>query len=181
MKRDQPAGTVYPLFVPPSDIASRTPSEWTESEAKRYFLWLTNSVDDRVAGLLRFLGDDNSSDPSVLLRRVGERAIWVLKKAEFGRIEADGSVKLSDAGYAIAADLGLLVAQRLLDNPGVRWEILRRPKAEASYNQPVLVGLGPVHFDPIRGAVTEALAAVGSGDGGVWDRMYTYWSERARK
>lgn len=172
-------GSNYPLFIPPSETATRLPKDWTEPEARRYFVWLTSSLDERVDALVRFLGETVTEEPLPFLERLGSRALWVFRKPGFMMVRPDRTIGFTDAGLAFAADLGLAVAQALLRIEGVHWEILTRPKSEASFNQPVLVGFGGIHLDPIRGGVPEARYAIEADDPTVWRRLYEYWAKRA--
>lgn len=167
----------YPSFTVPSEHAAKPVADWSAGEAARYLTWLTTAIDKRVTGLLAFLGVSEDEDRS-LLQQVGDRASWVLRKPEFSKLgEPRG---LTESGYALAADLGLLVAQRLCRRlPHLRWEVVRRPRRDASYNQPVLKGFGAMHFDPVRGSVAEALrVARGEAEGNAWLRIFDHWEAR---
>lgn len=167
----------YPHFAVPHELAVKSVPLWTEAEAKRYLVWLTSSIESRVAGLLSFLGENDEEDRP-LIDRVGRKASWVLRKR--GNTTGASDAGLSESGYALAADVGLLVAQRLCRQlPHLRWEVVRKPKHDASYNQPVLRGFGAMHFDPVRGSVAEALRAIREPTvGNPWIAMYEYWLER---
>lgn len=169
--------STYSTFAVPSELAVKPVSEWTEAEARRYLVWLRSTMDERVAGLLSFLGEPESQDRT-LLERVGEKATWVLRSLPF-TLEGRPS-ELNEAGYALAADLGLLVAQRLCRRlPHLAWEVVRKPMRDPSYNQPVLKGFGSMHLDPVRGSVAEAMrAARGEATGNAWLRIYDHWLAR---
>ena len=51
--------------------------------------------------------------------------------------------KLTNVGYAVAADMGLLVAKLLLEacRPKVEWMLVTKPKRDSSYHLPVLTGI----------------------------------------
>ena len=72
-------------------------------------------------------------------------------------VETNTGPLVTVTGYALAADLGLLMATMLqAECSGLRWEIVTRPKSDASYNLPVLRPFGPVHMDPIQVSVNIA-------------------------
>jgi hypothetical protein len=172
-----PSDCEYPLFVPPLNLALKLPRDWTEAEARHYFMWLTAGMDDRIAVSLRILGEESTTDSSALLKSVGRKAMWVLRKREFTFDQVDKAPRLTDCGYALAADLGLLVASSLIGaNERIHWTILRRPKSEFSHNQPVLSGFGRQFLNPISGSITETLKSLRSGDGeGGWFRIFDHW------
>jgi hypothetical protein len=171
----------YSPFSPPGDLANSSPSEWTIAQAQRYLTWLTSVTNERISALLAFLGDDGSGDCGELLRRVGSRATWVIQKPEFCHRVSD-EIRLTELGYSVAADLGLLVARCLVEScPSIHWEVLRRPKSEVSFNQPVLVGFGKLHLDPVRGSVAEVYRALEKvGDGSAWAVIFMFWRDRAQ-
>ena len=175
-----PSFSSYPVFRPPPELAAGSPADWSSAEANRYLMWLVSVLEPRVLDLLAYLGETSEGSPANLLVRVGEKAIWVLKKPEFSCCQADGAVRLTAEGYSLATDLGLLIAKLLIENSAnVRWEILRRPKSEVSFNQPVLVGFGKRHLDPVRGSVAEAYRCLKQdGPATAWMRIYEFWSSR---
>ena len=171
----------YQPFAPPEHLAKNRPIEWSVADAHRYLTWLTSVLDHRVDRMLEYLGEDAHGDPEQLISRVAQRAMWILRKPEFSTVGHE-SMQLTEPGYSLAADLGLLVAKCLMAaNPEIQWRVLRRPKSEVSFNQPVLVGFGKVHLDPIRGSVVAALHCLkGKGDSDVWRRMFAHWTQLAR-
>jgi len=69
--------------------------------------------------------------------------------------------ELTNAGYSLAADAGLLFARALLrHHPGVRWDIVRKPKRDMAFQLPVLVGLGPVYLDAVGGSIADFQATL---------------------
>lgn len=172
----------YPEFTPPPEISTGSPRDWTEAQANRYLVWLVTSLDRRVTDMLHFVGESDDDDCPSLLRRVGEKAVWILRKPGFLLQGEHAEARFSEAGYALAADIGLLVARCLIrKHDKVRWEILRRNKNDPSYRQPILVGFGQQHLDPVRGSVAEAGRILrGESPVDAWLRILEYWSERAR-
>jgi hypothetical protein len=66
---------------------------------------LTSVTDARAGAVLDYLGVPPVDDAPELLERVGDRALWVLRKPGFLNTTSDGSLEFTDTGYALAADL----------------------------------------------------------------------------
>jgi len=99
-------------------------------------------------------------------------------------IETATGRALNNTGFALAADMGLIVAHYLLeDSPtNLRWKIVHRPKSDMSYRLPVLDVKNYNHFDPIGGSIAEAQGILrGDVDFEIWSQMYTHWLEKAKK
>ena len=175
--------TEYPLFAPPAHLSAKGRKNWTAREAKEYRDWLLGVFDDRIKSLITRLGVPFGDTPTEHLLSVGERAKTLLLGAPFSE-ESPGGRKLTNLGYALAADLGLLVAKYLLDRAGdvLRWEIIRKPKSELSYNLPVLEGFGFNYLDPIGGSTAEASAVLrGQRGADAWQRIYEFWLKKAQR
>lgn len=174
---------LYPRFLPPDKVAAKSHRDWSKKEAQIYFDWLMESSGERVCGLLRFVGKDGQAQRNrQLLRDVGERIVALLTLDEYSRTR-DGSRTLTDAGYALAADMGLLTAEVLQAVAGasVQWAILRKPKSDISYNLPVLTGFGKLILDPVGGSVAEATGVLaGLRESDAWVRIVDFWSPRAK-
>ena len=87
--------------------------------------------------------------------------------------------KLTHEGFALAADLGLLVARLLLKDHNVtaRW-VLVTQKRNLHFNHPVIQGSSKVQLNPITGAITEFSYALKNGwDSEIWAKMYSHWKE----
>lgn len=157
----------YPMFIPPSELWQKDRTTWSKQEADRYFAWLMSCKDQRVLSMLAFLGGSEAGDSIPHLLAVGRAALPHLRDEKFAT--SDGGVGyLTDAGYALAADLGLLLADRLIRKGGdrIKWKTLRGGKKHISYNMPVLTGFGPGEpstVDPI-------LASIGLSSGVVSGR-----------
>lgn len=68
---------------------------------------------------------------------MGEWAVAELPKPDYSR-QADHRVGLTDAGNALAADLGLLVADTLTGkHPQLEWETVRKPRFAAPKANPI--------------------------------------------
>ena len=169
--------TAYPLLIPPEPLATRDRRDWSHREAKAYKTWLLDNVDGCVNYLLTFLGFDVTDLEEEKLGIIGKRWAEVASNSEFSK-RMEQRIELTNQGYALTADMGLLVAKLLLDkhHPEVQWSIVRRPKSDISYNLPVLTGFGPLTLDPILGALAEGRdVLLGRKDVQVWLTMYKFW------
>jgi len=155
----------YPLFVPPLTLAGKDRKAWSAVEAKEYFTWLVTVAPSRVDHLLNFLNIARLPLNGELLDIAQVRLESSLSEGGFYRTESERR-RLTDAGYAIAADMGLLVATIAIASSSgkVKWETLRKPKSDASFNLPILKGFenDSVHFDPIQGSIA-CLAGIVNG------------------
>ena len=172
----------YPLFIPPDHLASKGRENWSAKEATEYREWLLGVLDERVEELTRLLEEPTGASPSDHLMALGEKAASLLGKAPFSE---DGPIgrTLTNAGYALAADMGLLVAQYLLKAAPdkLRWETVRKPKRDLSYNQPVLEGFSFTYLDPVGGSIGEAFGILqGKREADAWKRTYEFWVEKAQ-
>lgn len=170
----------YPIFSPPLELASKPPKDWSKADAEKYFEWFVGVCSERVNGLLGFLGLHESKDAAPLLTDVQEKLQTLLTGEPF-TMEGPSGRSLTNEGYAIAADAGLLVAQLLIEHADgrVQWEILRRPKTDQSFNLPVLVGFDSVHLDPVAGSIGDAAwIARGNRKPDAWKSMFEFWSAK---
>lgn len=132
--------------------------------------------------MLGYLGlsmDHQDSDD--VLEKAGQSAIQVMKTSAFSSGGGTESASLNNYGYALAADMGLLVSRCLLrDFPDrVYWETLRKPKSNLSYNLPVLKGFGNRFLEPVGVSITDSLWCVrGKEDETVWKRLYIFLAAR---
>jgi hypothetical protein len=199
----------YPLFIPPAELAEKDSREWSAKEAKSYLYWLLGVHQERIDGLLKFFGETLTAAPEDDLVRLGEQVAEAIKTSDFSRLVSpipkkrfDFSQvptsretisdffryiscigpKLTDAGYALAADMGLLVAKFLLDecSDKVKWSIVRSPKSDVSYNLPVLIGFGKLQLDPIGGSIAQTYGLLrGNKKPTVWQEIFTIWKGEA--
>lgn len=167
----------YPIFAPPTELASKQPREWSKSEAEAYLNWFLNSAPKRVDNLIDFLGLNEAEQPASLLTKAQEKLEQLLVRDQFVTDLPTGK-KLTNQGYALAADLGLLVARLLLKQGKgkVTWEILKKPKTDQSFNLPVLAGFGGVHLDPIAGSIGDAAwIARHNKKPEAWRKTFDFW------
>ena len=172
----------YPLLIPPAPLSTKGHRDWSSKEADEYKAWLISSLEQRISAVLDYfqITEDGLSGADLLLR-LGELATDVLSDSEFSTSEADGTRSLTNAGHAVAADLGLVVARMLIEEGGgkVQWRVMRKPKSDMSYNLPVLSGFGRLTLDPVGGSVAEAHGVLGGRRGSdAWARVLEFWSEK---
>jgi len=166
----------YRLFIPPIRLAEKTPRDWTKREADAYMRWVIESVEERVAALLSYLGEQCGDDAEDLLLRVGNKVEVLLHDDQFAT-EGDTGFQLTNQGYALAADVGLLVAKLLLRDTGsaLKWSVVRKPKSDMSYNLPVLIGFGERDYlEPVGVSVAYSHAILrGDRSSDVWAKLYS--------
>lgn len=170
----------YPTFSPPIHLAIKPPKKWSNLEAKTYFEWFLSSLESRVDKFFNFLDLDRTLECEILLREAQDKCEKLLATGEFTQILPTGP-KLNNMGYALAADLGLVVASMLIKQSKgqVSWSILKKPKSSQSYNLPVLIGFNTVHLDPIGGSIAEMSWIVkGNINLNAWVKIYKYWSTK---
>lgn len=182
----------YPLFAPPADLAEKPRAEWTTTDARRYFDWLMAVVPERVATVTALLGLDPDGAPGDVLSAAGKQMAMLLSMPGMsteGRLERSTLRRhevethtgplVTVTGYALAADLGLLMATLLrAECPDLRWEIVTRPRSDVFYHLPVLRPFGPVQMEPIQVSVNTAHRVLdGSGPASGWRDVYRWWRE----
>jgi hypothetical protein len=77
----------YPLFIPPEEVNSKKPRDWSYKEAKMYFDWFMSVKVDRLEYLLTVLDEDVSCDNGECLKRVGQKVFDILHKEPFSTDE----------------------------------------------------------------------------------------------
>ena len=171
----------YLPFVPPDHLANKERANWNQKEAKEYRDWLLSVQQARVEELLRRLDAPRAGKPAAHLDMLGSKVADLLGKSPFSE-DSSGGRKLTKLGYALAADMGLLIAQYLLSvrPEKLKWEIVRKPKSELSYNLPVIAGFSNNYLDPIGGSIAEASAILrGQRGPDAWRKIYEFWVEKA--
>lgn len=189
-----PSTEPYPLFIPPAPLHPKDRREWSPKEAQAYYDWLLSILKERTDSLLTYFGEQ-LGEPEETLMRMGEKVAAALRTQEFFEhsegepillkqkhvVVTEGGPTLTNRGYALAADMGLLVARLLLEACGskLRWEILKKPKREFSFNLPVLVGFDKLFLEPVGGCITEAQAVLRGQEGpDVWKRTFVFWKAK---
>lgn len=170
----------YPLFIPPAHLSIKGRANWNAKEATEYREWLLGVIDKRTEELIKKLEEPSAGTPSEHLMALGRKVTPILFDIPFSEITPSGR-RLTNNGYALAADMGLMVAKYLLQKlpDKLRWETIRKPKSELSYNLPVLKGFSLNYLEPIGGSISEASAILRNQRGpDTWKRIYEFWLEK---
>jgi hypothetical protein len=170
----------YPLFVPPEHLTRKGRRNWNAQEANEYKDWIKGILDKRLEELTMRFEEPLGDNPSLHLNALGKKVVSSLKASPFSEESPVGRT-LTNFGYALAADMGLLVAFYLLKTlkGKIYWETVAKPKSEASYNLPVLRGFSNNYLDPIAGSIAESSAVLrGKRGTDAWNRIFEYWVQR---
>ncbi len=169
----------YPLFIPPDELIDISRETWNKKQADKYFSWLMESKSGRVNFLLKYLTLDGSTcDQRKLIVGAAQKFQEVFGTGAFNR-----SGELTNMGYALSADMGLLIAQSLIKSEAsVNWTILRKPKSHAAINLPILKGFEKVDvLEPVGGAIAEVQGMLaGRRSSTIFIEMYDYWYKEAQ-
>ena len=175
----------YALFAPPTEVADRSPRDWSPRLAHLYFVWLTGAAAERTRDLLAFFDLDRLDlPPRDLLLVAGERVAGELLSDGGSSQRKGGERFLTSRGHALAADMGLLVARLIMYvfDGAVDWHIVDRPRTDRSFNLPALVGfLDDLHLDPIAASIDEANGIITGRRGpDAWAHLFDFWSDPHR-
>jgi hypothetical protein len=191
----------YPPFLSPIKGLGVPHSQWTLRQAKAHFAWIMEIRYLRAQGLSEYLGIEPAENLSRVDRReylaehamryapllaseqfVGTRAPPPPDTPERIRkmIEASPSLRidLTDQGYALAADMGLLFTNILLESGGYRSILsLRGGRRDINYRLPCLEPIenSEPHkiFCPVDVAIGKTLSiASGSLKWACWLEWY---------
>lgn len=165
----------YPLFMPPDDLAEKGHLNWNKKELKRYFEWYESSYENRIKNFLEFFTIFYSSDPEKIFNSTYSEKIFslfdnneMLTSITRRKVPVDATPdikyiienepprqELTNLGYAIAADSGLLFGKVILDNRPdlVLATPLKGGKSYVHYNKVVIKlstdTFGSSEWDPI--------------------------------
>jgi hypothetical protein len=177
---------LYPPIMEPLELLEETKgpaSAWPRKAARRHFEWFLTSIDERVSLLLDYFGQEEHSSPELLLDELGAKVAEVLPTDQFSYPEEGAGLDLTNQGYNVAHDLGLLVARLLLRNYPtlLRWE-LSPDRSGENQNLPVLVGWGKLQFEPAQTSIRLAkLVVKGMRSYKAWRHIYQHWAGFAQK
>ena len=190
----------YPLFLLPEQLGLKDRWNWDAKEAGEYREWLLGVMDGRVDQLVRLLGEPRGDSPSDHLMRLGTKAVPLLKRKPYSKIldrpdivtlraggedrevvhKVAGERELAEAGWSLAMDMGLLLAQYFLQAfPHASWHTVRKPKDHIDYNLPVLGAiLSFAGLEPTRLSVVVARGILDDtkGEDG-WKLVYEFYLE----
>ena len=166
----------YQLFIPPETIAQKNPKIWNHKEAEIYFNWLVSSIEPRLNILGAYLDVEIKKD-EMGFALVAEKAASILTESPFSE-----SGNLTNTGFALSADLGILMSQCLLAKypEKLRWEILRQKRIDLSYNRPVIQGfISGLYLDPIQISINQAHRIITKKYGfEIYLQVYKYWCDK---
>lgn len=169
----------YPLFVPPAGVALVDHAVWSRGQAAEYFDWFQLIAESRVDQMAAYFGLTVGARVRSDIVAVSEVASIAFARTPFSEMEAK---HLTNQGYALGADLGLLISQVLVRaHPRLTWQCGSGPADYVSKNLPVLTGfLHGVRFDPTLVGTAQA-HGVFSGRRGpsAWADAYDAWVEMA--
>ena len=170
--------SLYPFFSPPEHLAEKDSNLWSSKETTEYKEWMLGVMDERILYLLEYLNVSQHINAIESLTLIGEKFSKLVFSEEFSVPKPDGR-GLSNRGYAMAADIGLLIARELLREHGdaLRWKIVRAAKLDLSYKMPALYSFStPMkYFEPIGASIPEAHALLnGPGDSKGWATLFDY-------
>ena len=147
----------YPFFIPPENLAVTGAKNWKKKEAQQYFDWFMNEKSSRVAYFLKYLGYKLTQDNEQDLINISNLLFTSINNESFFSIrEIDKVKQLNDMGLALAADMGLFLAQLLQEKkPHLFWEIGKGPKSYHSCNLPILKGFVNRDWDLVFTSITK--------------------------
>lgn len=162
----------YPLFIPPEKFFSTKNFDWSLKEAKEYFNWFLSVKDERAAQYLEYLSIERSE---LNLEVLCERIYETLNNEEFS-FKDDGDVlKLTNAGYAFAADTSIVLSDYIVNKykGEVYWDIVKKPKSDISYHLPALFGFKKLPYvELMRASVSNYVSLWrGKETSNIWKRM----------
>ena len=162
----------YPKLMMPIELASKKCRDMSKKDALAHFKWRMSEKEIRVAGLLSYFEEKLTGNSEDDFERIGLKINDEIKKEEFSFIENE-VMKLTNLGYTIGYDAGLLMAQLLIadTNGKVSWALAKLAPRDIDFNRPVLIGFGMVTSDPCRIGINLARS-----DG--WRNVYQNWKKQ---
>ena len=165
----------YEIIQPPFTLRFRTMSR---EEANDYFDWFMEQIPLRIKILEEAVQstvgyeDWRADYTPESLERLGQwfyEHVETRKRTEreketiysrapewFRGVEIE-DWELTDRTFSLAMDIGMYLSRVLQKNlPGLRWEMVTKPKNDADFQQPVLAGTGRLVLNPIWVLVTYA-------------------------
>jgi len=167
---------VYKLFIPPNELLSKNVREWNSAESKIYFNWFLSIREQRIIAFLDFLSFQLKGDTIRDINEIGNKLTRQLFNPIFSESK-DGVLDLTNKGYALITDYAIFISETLIKNyPVLKWEIVRKPKKDISYNLPSIFGFSKIdHIDMIRGAIANGKAILRNEETGeIWLKMYNF-------
>jgi hypothetical protein len=189
-------GRPYPEYYVPVEFHGIGCYEMSPELAQKHFEWYTTNYFERVEILLEYFAESLTDDPLTDLERLGRHVERVVrrdkqfKKWTRGeivevkpgfRVRESPAWQLTNAGWVLAQDMGLLLAHEFLElkHPLVNWMLHIKPKNDPSFQRPVITWLRNRGYDPLDNSVSWCLQIVDrTRDGGIWALIYNLLLER---
>jgi len=191
----------YKIIQPPFTLEFRTMSR---EVAKDYFDWFMEQIPIRIRILEQAVQSTGGYEnwqadyaPESLERlgqwfyehvetrkRTKEEKEEIYRKAPdwFRSVEVQ-NWELTNRTFSLAMDIGMYLSQVFERNlAGLKWEMVTKPKNDANYQQPVLVGTGKRELNPVWILVVYAysLAKGKRGPEGLKE-LYDIWTNLLAK
>lgn len=185
----------YSIIQPPFSLKFE---DLSKNELKEYFQWFRAVMPERIAeltitikqtqGFEKWEPDQTPASLDVLgqwfmahvetRQRTKEERQEIMDRSPYS-IEISDK-ELTNQTFSLAMDIGMYLSQVFLKNhPSLRWEQPLRNKKYIDFGQPVLIGFGPVPFNPVQILITLAYCHADGTHGGKRLReIYDYWSKR---
>jgi hypothetical protein len=173
----------YPILRPPNGVRMEDHAEWTKATARKYLLWFVDVIPQRLHVLEDYFQKSIGADTENNLVEFGKVAEEALMEAYFSDTQASRPT-LTDAGYSLAADMGFLLSQSLLESAPshLQWSIANGPKTYVSRRLPVVTGFGNSELDPILVSTNLSLGVIrGRKSGDAWLTSYRTWLSKIRQ
>lgn len=147
-------------------------SDWSLKDAKEYFNWFMSVKDERSARYLNYLSIQGEKlDFDVLGKKIYE----TLYDDEVSFRDDVGVFRLTNAGYAFAADTSIVLSDYIIKkyNGKVYWDIVKKPKSDIAYHLPALFGFNKLPYIELMGASVSHAKSIlkKEQESYVWKRM----------
>ncbi len=165
----------YEVIQPPFTLKFRIMSK---VEANRYFNWFMTQIPIRVAVLEQAVQSATSFESwraDYTLESLEKLGLWFYKNLEtrkrsseekeeiyskapdwFRNVDVE-DWELTNRSFSLAIDIGMYLSQVFAKNiPDLKWVLVKKPKNDINYHQPVLKGTGKLAFNPVQVMVTLA-------------------------
>ncbi|MFB0537485.1 MAG: hypothetical protein ACETWR_21170 [Anaerolineae bacterium] len=187
----------YEIIQPPFTLDFRTMSR---QEAIDYFNWFMEQIPVRIKVLEQAVQstpgykDWKADYTPESLERLGRwfyehvetrkrtkeerEEIYSQAPAWFRSVEIQ-DWNLTDRTFSLAMDIGMYLSRVFEKNvPELKWEMVKKPKNDADFQQPVLFGSGKLAFNPVWIVVTYAYSLADNTHGpGRLRELYDIWAK----
>jgi hypothetical protein len=189
---------LYQIIQPPFTLRFR---EMSAREAESYFNWFMGQLPTRIQVLeqavrstpgyqdwradctpdsLAQLGEWFCEHVETRERTEEEKEAIYSASPELLRGMGVGSRELTNQTFSLAIDIAMYSGEMLARSiPGSKWAMMRGPRNNISFHQPVLAGRGRLVLNPVQVMVTYAYGAASGTRGGESLReLYDIWVKK---